>query len=188
MNIGGLFGVGLLAYGFFCVIASLVFADKEKSLNILFLAIMLCVLGGAALVVAIKKGYIPFSKISFSSFLMNALFYWVFFMFAVMKYINISFFDFNGIWRFYWISLAVTIAIWFGEKLLNKNRKLNEAELMKLDLYSTVAILLFTIIWVLFDITEIKYGFAVIMAEFMVIQILIKRAQIIYKEQEIKNT
>ena len=53
---------------------------------------------------------------------------------------------------------------------------------MKLDLYSTVALLLFTIIWVLFDIDEIKYGFAVIMAEFMVIQILIKHAQIIHKE------
>lgn len=177
----GIFGFVTLAFGVFTVIFTFVFADEEGSLSCLFNALMCCVGGILFLALARKKGDIPFSTISFLSFVENALFFWVVFMFAVPVHFDIHLFDLNKIWSFYWISLAVTIAIWFGEKLL-RIKKLNEAELMKLDLYSTVALLLFTIIWVLFDIDEIKYGFAVIMAEFMVIQILIKHAQIIHKE------
>lgn len=178
----GIFGFVTLAFGVFTVIFTFVFADEEGSLNILLNALINCVGGILFLALARKKGEIPFSTISFLSFVENALFFWVIFMFAVSVYFDINLFDLNKIWSFYWISLAVAIAIWFGEKFLNNKKKLNEAELMKLDLYSTVALLLFTIIWVLFDIDEIKYGFAVIMAEFMVIQILIKHAQIIHKE------
>lgn len=174
-------GFVFLASGVFIVIFTFVFADEEGALSCLLNALMCCVGGILFLALARKKGDIPFSTISFLSFVENALFFWVVFMFAVPVYFDINLFDLNKIWSFYWISLAVAIAIWFGEKLL-RIKELNEAELMKLDLYSTVALLLFTIIWVLFDIDEIKYGFAVIMAEFMVIQILIKHAQIIHKE------
>ena len=177
----GIMGFVFLASGVFIVIFTFVFADEEGSLSILLNALMCCVGGILFLALARKKGDIPFSTISFLSFVENALFSWTLFMFAVPVRFDINLLDLNKMWSFYWISLAVAIAIWFGEKLL-RIKKLNEAELMKLDLYSTVALLLFTIIWVLFDINDVKYGFAVIMAEFMVIQILIKHAQIIHKE------
>ncbi len=53
---------------------------------------------------------------------------------------------------------------------------------MKLDFYSTLAILLLTNVWVVYDILSIKIGFAIIMGEFLLVQMIIKKEQIKQKE------
>ena len=57
----------------------------------------------------------------------------------------------------------------FSEKLLYMNESLKlkivnrgdlyESKLMKLDLYSTIALLFLTLVWVVYDIAKIKIGF-----------------------------
>ncbi len=85
-----------------------------------------------------------------------------------------------------WFIQALCIAIWFFPKLskLNKQKcdKTQEVSLMKLDYYSTLAILLLTIVWVVYDILSIKIGFAIIMGEFLLVQMIIKKEQIKQKE------
>lgn len=78
---------------------------------------------------------------------------------------------------------CIVTYIWFKSKL-GQNTERKDSELLKLDLYSTVAILFLTIIWVLYDIVSIKFAFALMLGTFMVLQVMIKRKSIILAENE----
>ncbi len=56
--------------------------------------------------------------------------------------------------------------------------------LMKLDYYSTFAILPLTIIWVVYKVDYYSVGFALILGTFMIIQLIIKHKQITLAEKE----
>ncbi len=58
---------------------------------------------------------------------------------------------------------------------------------MRLDLYSTIAMIPLTLMWVVFKIETIKLGFAVILGEFLIIQFMIKLALIKLKEKNNSN-
>ena len=70
----------------------------------------------------------------------------------------------------------VFILLWFLPKLKDENNY-EDYKLMRLDYYSTLAIIPLTFIWVIYDLEDVKYGFAIILTVFMIMQALIKRAQ-----------
>ncbi len=84
------------------------------------------------------------------------------------------------------ITHIIAISIWHIHKLWFK--KLRESDLMKIDFYSTCAILPLTIIWILYKIDPIEYSFSIFMGMFMVIQLIIKYKQIRGKEKEESET
>ncbi|MBP3199621.1 MAG: hypothetical protein J6N21_21845 [Butyrivibrio sp.] len=81
-----------------------------------------------------------------------------------------------------WVIQCVFVGIWFFPKL--KRNKTKEKDLMRLDYYSTIAILVLTIIWVIYDILNIKLGFAITMGEFLIIQIYVKKSLIELKQDD----
>jgi hypothetical protein len=79
-----------------------------------------------------------------------------------------------------WGIQLIFITGWFAFYLykLNKTDKVSDSDYMKLDYYSTIAILPLTMVWVIYDIGYIKIGFAILLGEFMAIQLFIKNALI----------
>lgn len=75
---------------------------------------------------------------------------------------------------------AIFIIIWFMPKINDKDT--DEHMLMKLDYLSTVAIIPLTAVWVIYNLDNVKYGFALILCVFMMIQVSIKRAIFIKNE------
>ena len=130
---------------------------------------IICVIDGS------KK--IAFKKISMQSFFVYVLFapLVVLCIFAIVNYfIKIS--PLIGL-HIYGIAQCFFLALWFGLKLRKNNTTLSAKECNTLDEYSTKAILVLTIVWVVYDISYIKIYFAIIMAEFMFVQLRVKMIQ-----------
>lgn len=80
-----------------------------------------------------------------------------------------------------WIIQLGFILAWFVYNIV-KHENSDEDALAKLDFFSTIAIIPLTVVWVLYDISKIKVGFAFFLGEFMIIQALIKGVQIKKKD------
>lgn len=132
----------------------------------------------------------PFKDISLYSFYT----YGLFIPFSIITAILTIRLNFITIPTFFvqlacWGIQAFFIAIWFFPKLKQlikqEASKERDVSMMKLDYYSTFAILLLTIVWVVYDIMSIKIGFAIVMGEFLLVQMLIKKKQINELEKQL---
>lgn len=138
--------------------------------------------------VSIKDFY--FNNISLYSFYLFSLLLPIAFISAILSILNGLGIALNFIAQvIFWLIQAFFIAIWFFPKLYQLNRqeasKERDVSMMKLDYYSTFAILLLTIVWVVYDIMSIKIGFATVMGEFLLVQMLIKKKQINELEKQL---
>ena len=137
-----------------------------------FLCVMVIVLVNS------ERGDYKFKDVSFYSFFEFVLF--IPFLLWVVMYVP-NLFNWFGLKEdvirvCVIFSQIIVILVWFGPKLTKK--KWIVEDLMKLDLYSTMAIFPLTIIWVLYKISPIAWGFAFVMGEFLVIQMVVKYALI----------
>ncbi|WP_027207511.1 hypothetical protein [Butyrivibrio fibrisolvens] len=83
------------------------------------------------------------------------------------------------IFHIYGILQCLCLALWFGFHLWPRwDEKLSEKKCIKLDLYSTIAVVILTFMWVVYDISFIKIYFAIILVEFMMVQVSIKMSQL----------
>ena len=79
------------------------------------------------------------------------------------------------VFHIFGIAQCLCLALWFGFHLWpRRNRIISSKTCKKLDLYSTIAVVVLTFIWVVYDISYIKIYFAIILVEFMFVQVRIK--------------
>lgn len=125
-----------------------------------------------------------FKEVSLSSFVINCLFYPACFMILLFVLsVSVEWLEWNYIRGFVLLLHVFIIALWTVLKL-KKLSKLNESDLMKIDIISTLAILPLTIVWILYDTKIIIWEFSVMMGEFLVIQLVIKIILMKRKEKE----
>ena len=97
-------------------------------------------------------------------------------IFSLLYFFNICFIP--TVFKSYGIAEIICLVIWFGNHLWMKREKLNSKDCMKLDLYSTIAIVALTFVWVIYDISSFKLFFGIILVVFMLVQVKIKLLQI----------
>lgn len=166
-------------------------ASQPDSLNNGLLLLLLAYFIGL-IAIAVYTANLPstgskFSEISLLSFFTFCLFIpFAFFTVVLTLHSNTGLLSKELAQILCWSIQALCIGIWFFPKLRKLSKQKSdtnkEVSLMKLDYYSTLAILLLTIVWVVYDILSIKIGFAIIMGEFLLVQMIIKREQIRQKE------
>ena len=182
--------VGILGF------ASLVFSlfyerwvdidDNKQGLIWLFVFYFLSLIAYALFISDDTSYKWGFSDVSLCSFIVNCLFL-PFGFFAII----LSIWSLIGIPPMHCFRIiifgthVIIIAIWHFTKLKN-NDKLKESDLMKIDEIASFAILPLTIVWVLYNIKYIIWGFAIIMGEFLIIQLVVKYILIKRKEKEEK--
>ncbi len=175
------------------LILSLMYAQwdevkNEKYSIILLLAFYLVLLVLYVFCKSDKAGYkLRFKEISSNSFIIYCLFYpgaGVLLLFLLAKLIGWPSDDF--IRYIIFVPHIFMIALWTGLKLKNHS-ELKESQLMKIDIISTGAVCLLTIVWILYKIEFIIWEFSLIMGEFLVIQMVIKNILVKRREKEEDN-
>lgn len=181
--LGILFGLSVSLIGVIMICYSVLHSDTEHSFAYFSLAYFIIILGVAIFMLPINSHVSGYSEISRNGFFINAIFpFGLLFSFILKINTYISLFETDDIGNICLISQAIIIGIWFAQKAITK-KTWQEIELMRLDLYSTISMTPLTLIWVIFDIRTIKFGFALILGEFLIIQFMIKLALIKIKEQ-----
>ncbi len=182
--LGKIIGLIVVLFGIYIIIHAVLYSDTEHSFAYFSLAYFIIILGLSIFMLSINSNVSGYSEISRNGFFINAIFpFGLLFSFILKINTYISLFETDDIGNICLISQAIIIGIWFAQKAIKK-KTWQEIELMRLDLYSTISMIPLTLIWVIFDIRTIKIGFALILGEFLIIQFMIKLAQIKIKEQD----
>lgn len=158
------------------------FFTKDGALVIAFLGYILIVFG---LGLFYDEGhFFQFRNISLQSFLTHVLVIPLGVL-AIIAGIDLYLEFFHntaiegGAFIIYGIAQSICLGVWFGYHLLPKNETtISQVNYLKLDLYSTIAVVVLTFVWVIYDITDIKVFFGVVLVEFMLVQVRIKTLQI----------
>lgn len=167
--------------------------DDKKGIVLLLVAYFMFLLGFVYSEYINHEENKKFKDISMAGFVNWCLFYptSLGMLILVINYF-VNFTSFEIIVMAIFILQFVIIAIWHIAKLRNTNLQyLKESDLLKMDFYSTFAILFLTLIWVLYDVNKIILVFAIAMLEFLLIQLKIKHIIIknkIKEESEKKNS
>ncbi len=84
----------------------------------------------------------------------------------------------SDVFKWYGRSEIFCLIIWFENHLWRRREDLSPNDYDKLDLFSTIATVALTFIWVIYDISSFKLYFGIILVTFMVVQAQIKMIKI----------
>lgn len=156
--------------------------DENKTLSLAYLFFgYVCIVASIFLFINHKTDLkFNFKSISFESFHVFALGIPLLIMVALAIIWNFTkIISSILVFKIYGFSQCLFIALWFGQKLwMHKNKKLDQENYFVLDWCSTIPVVFLTFVWVIYDISYIKGFFALVLVEFMAVQVSVKICQI----------
>lgn len=126
------------------------------------------------------------NQVSANSFLNHCFVYPAFFTVLVLKLISIKCNDMDFLVNEFakWLILLAHVVMIITWHVINLKSDLKNSELMEIESFSQASIIVLTIIWILYDIEVIKWGFAILMSIFLLIQLFTKNKLIKAEKQK----